>query len=337
MRLVAFVCLVLSLVTIGRVDAADDRFRTCYRQCKISGQRDPAEGAGQRYAGDGRRAEACRLRGHGWRKPLRRRHAAGDQHAVRQDQARRRRDDFLLRLRHPVRPPELHDSGGWRDLGREGRPPRRHQPQFGAERDEQPRRRREDRDPGRVAPQPVRAPLPPVLHRPGSGDRTARHAGDVFGASGHRRQRLHLRSQPVRDRTAEGNPRPQPDRRGGVQPHPRRRFARLQGRPDSVVLVLAGRGVLVRPAHPGQPRPETAVTGTEAHSVRTARAGARTEAHAAGAADLLDAASAGSCSERQRRRPRRRRSQPPRRRLRRRRAKPTSVSPPSTPIRRCAN
>ena len=79
---------------------------------------------------------------------------------------------------------------------------------------------------------PYRAAVPPVLERPCTGDRPARHAGNVLGAARHGRRRRDGRPQPVRYRTAEGNPRPKHHRRRSVQPYARRRLARVEERAE---------------------------------------------------------------------------------------------------------
>ena len=252
-RLALLLTLIFSVASIAPSFASRRPLCAGDRQREISRCRSAAEGADQRRARRRRRAQARRLQCRCRRKPDRRRDAPRLRPALRQDQAGFGRADFLLRLRHPVQPPELHDPGRRADLDRAGCPPRRLQPRDRAGRDQQPRRRRQDR-PDRCLPaQSVRAPVPQLFGRPGAGDRAERYAGDVFGGAVFGDLRQWRRPQPVRAGTAEGNPRSRPDGRGDAQPHPRRRHPRLAQRAGAVDFVVAGRGFLL---HPGRrPRP----------------------------------------------------------------------------------
>ena len=131
------------------------------------------------------------------------------------------------------------------------------------ERDQQPRRRRQDCDPRCVAAQSVRAALPQLFRRACARDRAARVAGDVLGGAGQRRRRCHRRSQSVRQRTAQGDSRPRPHGGRGAQPHAQGRVACLPRRPGAVVLVVAGGGILVRPGSGGKRGDNDAKTSSQ--------------------------------------------------------------------------
>ena len=65
-------------------------------------------------------------------------------------------------------------------------------------------------------------------------------------APGKVHQRRHRRPQPVRQRTDQGDAGSEPHRRGGVQPRPHRRLARVQQRAGAMGRLVAGRRVLFR-------------------------------------------------------------------------------------------
>jgi hypothetical protein len=191
MRLVAFFCLILSLVAVGRVEAADGRFALVIGNAKYPDSETPLK-----EPVNDMRAMADELK------------RAGFEVTVGENltgEAMRRSINALYDKIKPGGIAMIFFSGYGIQSGRQSFMI----PVDGAIWDEKDVRR-------------DGISLDSVLSEMNS-------RGASVKIAGHRGERLHCRPQPVRDRAAEGNSRAQPDRRRGVQPHPRRRLARVQG------------------------------------------------------------------------------------------------------------
>ena len=210
-----------------------------YRQRELSRRPPAAAQPGQRCPRRGRATPPNEFRRRSEGESRQGPDAAGGRRIRRQDQEGSDRAVLLQRRGPAVGAAELSAAGRCANSGRRGRMARRHQ-----------RRRAAGRNAARGgqcqnhyhrcgAAKSIRAAVPCHVDGAGADCRADRDAGVVFHGTRQARQGWLRRQQPVRHRVDQGASHPQPHRRGHLQSHAHRSFARHQKRAGAAGVVLA--------------------------------------------------------------------------------------------------